>query len=86
MAKWCQIGLQGALLSLFLEEPIFFKTITIIGNTPYSEAALLRALFCRINKEPTVSLGQANLSFQFQKTENKQPSPSSIIWYLSTSK
>ncbi|XP_030761491.1 tRNA-specific adenosine deaminase 1 isoform X2 [Sitophilus oryzae] len=58
-------------------------------NTPFDEDALKRALYDRLG---TVSLsfpferhilqcGQANINFPFGKSEEKQPSPDSILWF-----
>lgn len=44
--KWTVLGVQGALLMLFLETPVYVETITI-GECPYSQEAMERALFGR---------------------------------------
>lgn len=54
--KWTVLGVQGALLMLFLKSPVYFETITI-GKCPYSQEAMLRALFSRFeNKLKNVQL------------------------------
>lgn len=89
LAKWCHLGIQGALLMTFLEYPIYLSTFTIDQNTPFDEDALKRALYDRLG---TVSLsfpferhilqcGQATINFPFGKSEEKQPSPDSISWF-----
>lgn len=88
IAKWCHLGLQGALLSILLNKPIYFSSFTIAGGTPFNEKALRRALFERLEnftlEEPyhrtKIIVGQADLSFSYEKTENKNPCFSSIIW------
>ncbi|KAK7469601.1 hypothetical protein BaRGS_00036391 [Batillaria attramentaria] len=47
MARWNVLGCQGALLSHFLEKPLYFDSI-VIGKCPYSESALQRAVFRRV--------------------------------------
>lgn len=44
--KWTVLGVQGALLMLFLEKPIYLESITI-GHCPYSQEAMERAVFDR---------------------------------------
>eukprot|EP00794_Sanderia_malayensis_P019195 gene19195-21117_t len=44
--KWCTLGLQGGLLSKFLQSPIFMSSI-VIGKCPFSNDALMRALSLR---------------------------------------
>ncbi|XP_967247.3 tRNA-specific adenosine deaminase 1 isoform X1 [Tribolium castaneum] len=88
LAKWCHLGLQGALLGLLLNKPIYFSSFTIAGGTPFNEEAMRRALFDRLGspllEEPyhrsDVTLGQADVKFLFEKFGNKNPCPSSIIW------
>ncbi|XP_044257043.1 tRNA-specific adenosine deaminase 1 [Tribolium madens] len=89
LAKWCHLGLQGALLSLLLKKPIYLSSFTIAGSTPFNDEAMKRALFDRLGnpvlQEPyhrnDVTLGQATLKFLYEKSDNKNPCPSSIIWY-----
>lgn len=46
LALWNALGLQGALLSLLLPQPVYLRSITI--GRKYSEAHCRRALCCRI--------------------------------------
>ncbi|XP_045601488.1 tRNA-specific adenosine deaminase 1 [Procambarus clarkii] len=48
--KWTVLGVQGALLMLFLEAPVYMKTITI-GRCPFSQEAMERALFGRFKSK-----------------------------------
>lgn len=80
LAKWCQLGLQGTLLSIFLDKPIFISSFTLAGETPYSQEALQRAFFHRIGKECNVNLHQSRFTFDFQKSPDRLPCSSSVVW------
>lgn len=43
MARWNVLGCQGALLMHFLEKPIYLSAV-VIGQCPYSQEAMRRAL------------------------------------------
>lgn len=47
MAKWNVVGLQGALLSHLIAEPIYLSSITV-GKCPFSSAAMHRAVTGRV--------------------------------------
>lgn len=84
LAKWQQIGLQGALLSLLIPQPIKFQTFIIISNTQFSQESLERTFFKRLNnKTPDLIFQQtkSTIAFQYNKTDQKKPSPNSIIYY-----
>ncbi|KAK4872921.1 hypothetical protein RN001_014950 [Aquatica leii] len=86
LARWCHIGLQGALLTRILSNPIYLSSFTIVGDTPFNEESLRRALYGRLNIEkPPIEmvLGQASVPFKFCKTESNIPSPTSIVWFKS---
>ncbi|CAL1535267.1 unnamed protein product [Lymnaea stagnalis] len=48
ISKWNVLGCQGALLSIFLDEPIYLTSI-VVGKCPYNEDAMRRALYSRIS-------------------------------------
>lgn len=84
LTRWLQIGLQGALLSLILAEPIRFSSFTITKNVPFSKDALLRCLFGRLQsacKKIELFVGQADVTFDHNKRNDKRPSANSIVWY-----
>lgn len=94
LAKWCHLGIQGALLSLMLKKNIFLSTFTIAGKTPFCLEAFDRALYSRlgdvsekldIKEVPKIEIKQSNLEFQYQKsevglTDKENPCPSSVVW------
>lgn len=47
IARWLRVGIQGALLSLFLDKPIHLDSIIVGGGCPFSKGALYRALVDR---------------------------------------
>lgn len=48
LAKWNVLGIQGALLSHLLEEPLYFASITIGDSVTFNDEAMRRALHDRI--------------------------------------
>lgn len=47
-ARWNVVGLQGALLALLINEPVYFQSLTVGGGGPFSEEALKRAIIDRL--------------------------------------
>lgn len=86
LAKWQQIGIQGALLSLFIPQPLKFTSFTITSNTSFCKESLERSFFQRLNKKSNLIISQSNLSFSYSKINTKKPSPNSIIYYKLGSK
>ncbi|KAK5640403.1 hypothetical protein RI129_011214 [Pyrocoelia pectoralis] len=84
LAKWCHVGVQGALLSLLLTQPIYFSSFTIAHGTPFNMESLQRALYGRFGEEQKrMEIGQSSVDFLFSKNEIKKPCPASIIWFKS---
>lgn len=46
LARWGVLGFQGALLSHYLQEALYFTTV-VVGKCPYSQEAMHRALVTR---------------------------------------
>nr|XP_022910404.1 tRNA-specific adenosine deaminase 1-like [Onthophagus taurus] len=88
--KWCYIGIQGALLSILLKNPIYLSTITLSGNIPFNKESLNRAFNARFHTEfnhcnhyfkHNLIIYQSNEEFEFKKCDEKnQLCPSSISW------
>lgn len=81
------MGIQGALISVFLHDPIYLASFTVAGDTPHSFEALSRALHDRFQtslnplyRHEKMLLGQAQCSFEHAKDNLKRPCPTSIIW------
>ncbi|XP_055540932.1 tRNA-specific adenosine deaminase 1 [Wyeomyia smithii] len=51
MARWNILGVQGSLLMMLLEEPIYLKAIVICDGTIYSKEAIERALWKRWDED-----------------------------------
>ncbi|PNF38265.1 hypothetical protein B7P43_G11619 [Cryptotermes secundus] len=51
-ARWNVVGLQGALLSLLLNEPLYFQSVIVGGGGPFSEMSLKRAIIDRLIYQP----------------------------------
>ncbi|XP_052818901.1 tRNA-specific adenosine deaminase 1-like isoform X2 [Mya arenaria] len=46
LARWCVVGLQGALLAHFLDTPIYLVSV-VVGSCPYDKHSMYRALVSR---------------------------------------
>ncbi|KAJ8972475.1 hypothetical protein NQ314_000168 [Rhamnusium bicolor] len=89
MSKWCHLGVQGALLSILLEKPIYFSSFTIAAKTPFCKEALERALYDRLGNvklnhpynQNRMIIGQStSCEFEFSKNSGRHPCASSISW------
>ena len=88
IAKWCYVGIQGSLLSLLLDKPVYFTSFTVPSSTPYCANVLNRAFYQRFNevtlnfpyKQNIMVHAQSPHAFEFSKADGKQPCPSSISW------
>lgn len=88
IAKWCYLGVQGALMSILLDKPIYLSSFIIAGGTSYNKESLIRAFHGRIGDvdlnspyfRNEIMIGQSNLTFTEAKCNNKQPCPTSISW------
>uniref|UniRef100_A0AAG5DT63 tRNA-specific adenosine deaminase 1 n=1 Tax=Anopheles atroparvus TaxID=41427 RepID=A0AAG5DT63_ANOAO len=50
LARWSVLGVQGALLMLLLERPIYLESIVLCAGTDYSAMALQRAIWGRFDR------------------------------------
>lgn len=91
LARWNAIGLQGALLSILIDRPIYLSSITFDKTSGYCVIdSMERALWKRFSiidqqndwmnvQRPTIAFC-AESGFQFHKNDNLGPSPCSIVW------
>ncbi|XP_011303787.1 tRNA-specific adenosine deaminase 1 [Fopius arisanus] len=81
LAKWNVLGVQGALLSMFIPK-LRIQTVVIGGQCPFSLESMERGIFKRFDcglKGPKIV--QASTGFLERKSGNRQlPCPSSVIW------
>lgn len=88
LARWCVLGIQGALLNLLIHSPVYLNSIVIAANCPYSHTALDRALTrtpISIDLPPPFqfhlpTLLRSSLSFTHGEHEGGRPCPSSMVW------
>ncbi|XP_066256507.1 tRNA-specific adenosine deaminase 1 [Euwallacea similis] len=91
LAKWCHLGIQGSLLMIFLEKPIYLSTFTILSAASFCKEALDRAMFSRLNdvsltdpfSQHLLEVYVVNCEFDYMKSKEKSACPSSLSWYLS---
>ncbi|KAH0537778.1 tRNA-specific adenosine deaminase 1 [Cotesia glomerata] len=81
IAKWNFLGIQGALLSLFIPT-LKFETIVIGSGCPFSMDSMERGLSKRFSDEyPLPKIYQSSVTFMHNKNYDRvNPCPSSIIW------
>ncbi|KAF4519373.1 hypothetical protein B566_EDAN008681 [Ephemera danica] len=91
LAKWSVLGLQGALLTLLIDRPIYLTSITVASNCPYSEQAMCRAITSRVAQSmhlpapfrvTSPKFLQCSLPFpDGEKSGGVRPCPTSCVWY-----
>ncbi|XP_054888929.1 tRNA-specific adenosine deaminase 1 isoform X2 [Poeciliopsis prolifica] len=79
LARWGVLGFQGALLSHYLEEALYFDTV-VVGKCPYSQEVMHRALVTRCSRVSELPAGfsvhsplllQSSLEFQFSQNQTE---------------
>ncbi|KAK1874965.1 tRNA-specific adenosine deaminase 1 [Dissostichus eleginoides] len=79
LARWGVLGFQGALLSLYLQEALYYSTV-VVGGGPYSQQAMTRALVTRCSCVSTLPAGfsvrppqllQSSLEFPFSQAQTE---------------
>ncbi|XP_032378279.1 tRNA-specific adenosine deaminase 1-like [Etheostoma spectabile] len=79
LARWGVLGFQGALLSHYLEEALYFSTV-VVGQCPYSHEAMQRALVTRCSHVSDLPAGfsvcppvllQSSLEFPFSQAQTQ---------------
>lgn len=92
MARWNVLGVQGALLNMLINKPIYLESITI-NKTPYCDIeATERAIWKRFDStsvhfsstdmivmQPKVR-ECSGVKFKYEKQDHLEPSPCSIVW------
>ncbi|XP_029290595.1 tRNA-specific adenosine deaminase 1 [Cottoperca gobio] len=79
LARWGVLGFQGALLSHYLQEALYFSTV-VVGKCPYSQEVMQRALVTRCSHVSALPAGfsvcqpvllQSSLEFPFSQAQTK---------------
>ncbi|CAJ1057041.1 tRNA-specific adenosine deaminase 1 isoform X2 [Xyrichtys novacula] len=79
LARWGVLGFQGALLSHYLQEALYFSTV-VVGKCPYSHEAMQRALISRCSHVSDLPAGfsvcspallQSSLEFPFSQAQTE---------------
>ncbi|XP_047240466.1 tRNA-specific adenosine deaminase 1 isoform X3 [Girardinichthys multiradiatus] len=79
LARWGVLGFQGALLSHYLEEALYFSTV-VVGKCPYSQKVMDRALVTRCSHVSGLPDGfsvcsplllQSSLEFPFSQNQTE---------------
>ncbi|XP_033988791.1 tRNA-specific adenosine deaminase 1 isoform X5 [Trematomus bernacchii] len=79
LARWGVLGFQGALLSLYLQEALYYSTL-VVGGGPYSQEAMTRALVTRCSCVSALPAGfsvcppqllQSSLEFPFSQAQTE---------------
>lgn len=89
LSRWNILGIQGALLDSLLDKPIYLDSYTFSGEV--CKSSVQRAIWGRWSqknfkserfqcKERTVNICSDNIHFEYSQTDDKVPSPTSIVW------
>ncbi|KAM7002614.1 tRNA-specific adenosine deaminase 1 [Tautogolabrus adspersus] len=79
LARWGVLGFQGALLSHYLQEALYFSTV-VVGKCPYSQEVMQRALVTRCSCVSNLPAGfsvcapellQSSLEFPFSQAQTE---------------
>ncbi|XP_028286565.1 tRNA-specific adenosine deaminase 1 [Parambassis ranga] len=79
LARWTVLGFQGALLSHYLQEALYFSTV-VVGKCPYSQDVMHRALVTRCSHVSDLPAGfrvcppvllQSSLEFPFSQAQTE---------------
>ncbi|XP_034445183.1 tRNA-specific adenosine deaminase 1 isoform X2 [Hippoglossus hippoglossus] len=79
LSRWAVLGFQGALLSHYLQEALYFSTV-VVGKCPYSKEAMHRALVTRCSHVTDLPAGfsvsppgllQSSLEFRFSQAQTE---------------
>lgn len=91
MAKWNVLGIQGALIYRFLENPIYISSVTLCDPQFCDVEATERAIWKRfidtqficsssfVVNQPIVQICRG-VQFDYAKNEHREPAPGSIVW------
>lgn len=92
IAKWNILGIQGALLDSILNDPIYLSSFTFCSNSNVESISrafykrwLHKSYFLKHNNryyihKPEIRCCSINLLSEFIASDDKQPSPTSIVW------
>ncbi|XP_049430847.1 tRNA-specific adenosine deaminase 1 [Epinephelus fuscoguttatus] len=79
LARWGVLGFQGALLSHYLQEALYFSTV-VVGKCPYNKEVMQRALVTRCSRVLDLPAGfsvcpplllQSGLEFPFSQAQTE---------------
>ncbi|CAG9857324.1 unnamed protein product [Phyllotreta striolata] len=90
LSKWVHLGLQGALLSSILTDPVYLQSFTILSSAPFNETALNRALYDRLGpielpapfRRTRVEIHRSSKTFEFAKNDQRRPCDAAISYSL----
>ncbi|CAG9132144.1 unnamed protein product [Plutella xylostella] len=86
LARWVHVGIQGALLNMFLDKPIYISSFIFGAGVPYSEETLERALVKRNAIDYQLDSNrpdfyQSSVKFPHIRSEERiRPAAGSIVW------